>query len=149
MKFVCDHMLGTLAKWLRLLGFDVIYPGPVADSEIRDAAAQEDRLVITRDKELASTTKARTLYIESDVLEEQLKFVLSELDLKVTDPMSRCSVCNSLVDRVDKSSVEGKVPEGVFDRQEDFWFCSECDKYYWQGSHWEKIAKTIEELDTS
>ena len=149
MKFVCDHMLGTLAKWLRLLGFDVIYPGPVADSEIRDAAAQEDRMVITRDKELASTTKVRTLYVESDVLEEQLKFVLSELDLKVTDPMSRCSVCNSLVDRVDKSSVEGKVPEGVFDRQEDFWFCSECGKYYWQGSHWEKIAKTIEELDMS
>ncbi|MEE9223495.1 MAG: Mut7-C RNAse domain-containing protein [Thermoplasmata archaeon] len=146
---MCDHMLGTLSKWLRLLGFDVIYPGPVPDSEIKDIAAQEHRMVLTRDKELASTTKVQALCVKSDVLEEQLRFVLSELDLIVNDPMSRCSLCNSVVDRVDKSSVEGKVPEGVFDRQEDFWFCSECDKYYWQGSHWDKIAKTIEELDMS
>jgi uncharacterized protein with PIN domain len=141
-------MLGTLAKWLRLLGFDVIYPGPVDDKEIKEIAAKEGRMVLTRDKELAITRKAQALYVKSDVLEEQLKFVMSELDLKVTDPMSRCSVCNSDVNKVDKSSVEGKVPAGVFHRQEDFWFCSECDKYYWQGSHWDKIAKTIEELNT-
>jgi uncharacterized protein with PIN domain len=139
-------MLGTLAKWLRLLGFDVLYPGPVPDSEIIRIAAKEGRIVLTRDKELGGTKKVRTLYIESDNLEGQLTFTISELKLKVTHPMSRCSVCNFQVEKVEKSSVEGKVPDGVFERQEDFWFCSNCTKYYWQGSHWDKIAKTIEGL---
>jgi uncharacterized protein with PIN domain len=142
-------MLGTLAKWLRLLGFDVIDPGPVSDSKIREIAAKEGRVILTRDKELSGNKKVQALYIGSVDLEEQLRFTISELGLKVTDPMSRCSLCNSKVERVDKSSVEGKVPNGVFERQEDFWFCSECNKYYWQGSHWDKITKTIEGLKGS
>jgi uncharacterized protein with PIN domain len=142
-------MLGTLAKWLRLLGFDVIDPGPVSDGEIREIAAKEGRVLLTRDKELSGTKKVQALYVGSVDLEEQLRFTISELDLKATDPMSRCSLCNSTVEKVDKSSVEGKVPNGVFERQEDFWYCSECSKYYWQGSHWDKIIKTIEGLKDS
>ena len=34
MKFLCDHMLGTLAKWLRFLGNDVVYPSPIDDNEL-------------------------------------------------------------------------------------------------------------------
>lgn len=139
-------MLGTLSKWLRLLGFDVVYPGPVPDSEIKQIAAKEGRIILTRDKELGSTKKVRALYVKSDNLEEQLSFVVSELELKVTNPMSRCSLCNSPVEKVDKSSVEEKVPNGVFERQEDFWFCPNCSKYYWKGSHWDKITRTIEGL---
>ena len=53
MKFLCDQMLGTLAKWLRLLGFDTFY----ANDEIKDdilllIAKKENRAIITRDKEL-------------------------------------------------------------------------------------------------
>jgi uncharacterized protein with PIN domain len=142
-------MLGSLAKWLRLLGFDVIYPGPVPDSEIKEIAAKEGRIVLTRDKELSSTQKVKAVYIESDELEEQLSFAISELKLEIKEPMSRCSVCNSLIEKVDKSSVEGKVPKGVLDRQEDFWFCGKCNKYYWKGSHWDKITDTIQRLERS
>lgn len=146
MRFVCDHMLGTLARWLRLLGFDVLYPGPIPDGEIRDIAMKEQRTILTRDKELASTKKVPALYVASDDLEEQLLFTISELELEVTDPMSRCSICNSPVDKVEKPAVEGEVPDGVFERQQDFWYCPECKKYYWKGSHWERITKTIQKL---
>lgn len=139
-------MLGTLAKWLRLLGFDVVYPGPVADREIKEIATKDDRIVLTRDKELGSTQKVKALYVESDELEKQLSFVISELKLEIKNPMSRCSVCNSLIENVDKSTVEGQVPNGVFDRQDEFWFCGECNKYYWKGSHWDKISDTMERL---
>jgi uncharacterized protein with PIN domain len=142
-------MLGPLAKWLRLLGFDVIYPGSVPDSEIKEIAAKEDRIVLTRDKELSSTKKVKAVYIESVELEEQLSFAISELKVEIKEPMSRCSVCNSQIEKVDKSSVEGKVPEGVFDRQEEFWFCGKCNKYYWKGSHWDKITDTIQRLERS
>ena len=146
MKFICDHMLGTLARWLRLLGFDVLYPGPISDKEIRAIAAKEDRTILTRDKELSQTDKVPALYVESDDLQEQLLFTVSELKLKVKDPMSRCSLCNSPIEEVKKSEVKGKVPDGVFGRQKKFWFCPECNKYYWQGSHWDRIAETIEKL---
>ncbi|UCD92839.1 MAG: Mut7-C RNAse domain-containing protein [Methanobacteriota archaeon] len=146
MRFICDHMLGALARWMRLLGFDVLYPGPISDREIIGIAVEEDRVILTRDKELSSTDKAQALYVESDDLEEQLLATMSELELKVTDPMSRCSLCNAQIEKVDKTSVEGEVPEGVFDRQEEFWYCPTCNKYYWQGSHWDRITKTIEKL---
>lgn len=146
MRFICDHMLGTLARWLRLLGFDVLYPGPVPDSEIKDLAEKEQRTILTRDKELAGTKKVPALYIASDDLEEQLLFTISELELEITNPMTRCSICNSPVDKVEKPAVKGEVPDGVFERQQEFWYCPECKKYYWQGSHWDRITKTIEKL---
>lgn len=149
MKFICDHMLGTLARWLRLLGFDVLYPGPIPDKEIEAIATEEGRTILTRDKELASTKKAQVLYIPTDDLETQLKFTFSELKLKITDPMSRCSLCNCPVEKVDKSRVEENVPKKVFERQEEFWYCPECKKYYWQGSHWERIKRTIEKISVS
>ncbi len=149
MKFICDHMLGTLARWLRLLGFDVLYPGPIPDSEMKKIAATEERTILTRDKELASTKKVAALYVASDDLEEQLLFTIAELELEITDPMSRCSLCNSVVKKVEKLAVEGQVPSGVFERQQDFWYCPECKKYYWQGSHWDRITRTIERLAKS
>ncbi len=149
MKFICDHMLGTLARWLRLLGFDVLYPGPIPDDEMKDIAAKEDRIILTRDKELGDTKKVRALYVESHDLEEQLSFTVSKLKLKITDPMSRCSLCNSPVEKVEKPAVEGEVPKGVFERQREFWYCPKCRKYYWQGSHWDRITRTIETLAKS
>jgi len=146
LRFICDHMLGSLARWLRLLGFDVLYPGPIPDREIVEIAIEEGRVILTRDKELSSTVKAQALYVESDDLEEQLTFTMKELELKVTEPMSRCSLCNARIEKVDKSSAEGEVPGGVYDRQEEFWFCPNCNKYYWQGSHWDRITRTIEKL---
>ncbi len=149
MRLICDHMLGTLARWLRLLGFDVLYPGPIPDNEIKDLAEKEQRTILTRDKELAGTKKVSALYIASDDLEEQLLFAISELELEITDPMSRCSICNSHVSKVEKPAVKGEVPEGVFERQQEFWYCAECRKYYWQGSHWDRITKTIQGLAES
>jgi len=149
LKFVCDHMLGTLARWLRLLGFDVLYPGPIPDDEIIEIAVKEDRFILTRDKELGDTKKVPALYVESDDLEEQLLFTISDLKLEITDPMSRCSLCNSPVEKVEKPAVEGEVPKGVFERQQEFWYCPKCRKYYWQGSHWDRITKTIETLAKS
>lgn len=149
MRFICDHMLGTLARWLRLLGFDVLYPGPIPDREVKEIAKRENRIILTRDKELAGNKKVRALHVASDDLEEQLLFTISELKLDITNPMTRCSLCNSILKKVGKPAVEGKVPEKVFERQMEFWYCAECKKYYWQGSHWDRITKMIERLSSS
>lgn len=149
MKLLCDHMLGTLAKWLRLMGYDTLYPEPMDDAEMIALAESEDRTILTRDKELAGRSGSPSLYVASDVLDEQLRQVMDDLGITIEDPMSRCSVCNVAVEEVPKSSVEGTVPEGVYSRQERFWRCPQCARHFWRGTHYENIMSTLRTLQSS
>ncbi|MCK5548265.1 MAG: Mut7-C RNAse domain-containing protein, partial [Thermoplasmata archaeon] len=135
MKFIADHMLGTLAKWMRMLGFNVHYSPPVDDDELLKVAWRQDRVLLTRDKNINPFEDVKILYVKSDDLDEQLKEVIRTYDLEIKEPMSRCSLCNTPISEVGKENVLGKVPDGVYDRQDKFWFCEKCDKYYWAGSH--------------
>lgn len=146
-KLVCDHMLGTLARWLRILGFDTAYPKPLGDEDLVSLAAGEDRILLTRDKELGARKDIRVLYVSSDVLDEQVEQVLRGLNLTIQHAMSRCPVCNTLLVEMAREKVEGKVPEGVYLRQREFWHCPSCDKFYWQGSHWDGMSRKIEEYE--
>lgn len=139
-------MLGSLARWLRLFGFDVAYAGPLSDGELREQAESENRLLLTRDKELSNDKRVNAFYVESDVLDEQLRAVMRKFSLEIQNPMSRCSLCNSMIVKVSKSEVKGKVPEGVYEIQDEFWKCPSCGKLYWKGTHWDKILQKIKEL---
>lgn len=138
MKFLCDHMLGTLAKWLRFLGNDVAYPDSLDDTELIALAGREDRTLLTRDREL-SGRMAGSLFVASDDLDAQLLQVLLHFNLQADLSMSRCSVCNGPLRGIEKAEVRGKVPDGVVDRQQEFWRCDACGHLYWQGSHWESM----------
>jgi len=138
-------MLGTLAKWLRFMGYDTAYPGPLDDTQLLAFAEREDRVLLTRDKELASRSP-RALRVRSDDLEEQIREVASALDLKIVDPLSRCSLCNTLLVSARLADVEDLVPEGVRARHEVFWQCPSCRKVYWQGSHWDKMVERLNRL---
>lgn len=145
MRLLCDHMLGTLAKWLRFMGYDTAYPAALDDTALLVLAQEEDRVLLTRDKELASRSP-KALRIRSDDLEEQIREVVSALDLRVVDPLSRCSVCNSVLAPAPLAVVKDLVPEGVRTRHQDFWQCPGCGKVYWQGSHWDKMVERLNRL---
>ena len=140
MKFVCDRMLGTLARWMRLFGFDVQYPEEMSDKELAELAHAEGGILLTRDKMLAAG-KQDVLLIKSDVWEEQYAQVSKKFDLRIDNPMSRCSLCNEPINEVTKQDVEGRIPERVYERQDEFWHCPKCDKYYWKGTHWDGIME--------
>jgi uncharacterized protein with PIN domain len=139
-------MLGTLARWLRFLGFDTEYVGPVSDKELKEIAASEDRVILTRDKELSRSRNANAVYVISDNIDDQLLQVFRDLRLKVEQPMSRCSVCNNPIEEIGQEEAEGNVPADILSNQSMFWHCKECDKYYWQGSHWNGILERIERI---
>lgn len=147
MKFIADHMLGSLARWLRFFGFDTLYPDVQPDSELITLAKNENRVLLTRDKDLAQTKGADALYIRSVDLDEQLIQVISAFDLRITEAFSRCALCNSTLIKVEKKSVVGKVPEKVFTRQDEYWLCQKCHKYYWQGTHFKGIKEKIDVLE--
>lgn len=146
MKLLCDHMLGTLARWLRFLGFDTAFIGPVSDRELKKIAASEERVILTRDKELSRSKSTNALYVASDNIDDQLLQVFRDLKLKIEQPMSRCSICNSPIEEIGQKEAEGHVPDDILSSQGTFWHCKECDKYYWQGSHWKGILERIERI---
>ena len=117
MKFIADNMLGKLAKWLRFMGYDDLYPKSLADRELAQLSIKEDRYLLTRDKNLANMKKIKTLYIQSDNLDKQLKQVINEFNLQLNSKIfSRCPECNFLIKEVDITQVHNKVPKGVFEQ---------------------------------
>lgn len=142
-KFLLDRMLGQTTKWLRLIGVNAKYAPEGEDEKLLRIAKSENRILITRDKELAREDDV--YLVEKEPAEKIVKKILEEFDLKI-EPLSRCSECNNKVKEVEKEKVDGEVPDHVFENKEKFWYCNECDKFYWRGSHWEKIMETIEDI---
>jgi uncharacterized protein with PIN domain len=148
MKLLCDHMLGSLARWLRFMGYDTAYPEPGPDRFLIERAHSEDRILLTRDKELAARVRGAVL-IRSDSLEDQIREVAAVLPLRLVDPLSRCSLCNEILVPATTESVKDLVPEGVRSRHDIFWRCPSCNRVYWQGSHWDKMVTRLRDLDLS
>jgi uncharacterized protein with PIN domain len=144
---LADNMLGRLAKWLRFMGHDVLYPKSMDDKDLIALSRLESRLLLTRDKELAKVKDLDVVYIRSENLDEQLKQLVSELNLSETkQEFNRCPECNEFLKFIDKGSVINKVPPGVYENQEEFWYCKNCKKYFWKGTHYKKIKDKIDEL---
>ena len=152
MRFVCDQMFGTLASWLRLLGFDTFYTTEkIDDDDLLTVASTEKRTLLTRDKELVYRARRKLIpvvYIDDQVLNDQLKKVLEETQIQIDNQrvLTRCSVCNGLLQPIEKKMVENRVPEHVYSVQLQFWQCMNCHRIYWQGTHYQKILATIDTI---
>lgn len=149
MKFICDDNLGKLAKWLRTLGYDTLFYLDIEDTELVSRALKEDRIILSRDTELRrfKSAEKNLLLLTSNLPIEQLKQVLKKFNLKSEEKnlFTRCLVCNQVLVPVPKKEVENKVPPFVFKTQENFIYCSTCDKLYWAGTHVKNLKKKISE----
>lgn len=149
-KFIADRMLGKLVKWLRILGFDTTYPSFDDDLSLILTARQESRILLTRD---ANLIKRRAicdfLFIVNDHWEEQLTGIIKGLKLKIdlnSKIFSRCSLCNTPTKNVDKKEAKNYVPPYVFSTINRFVYCPSCKKYYWRGTHWQRMIQKIQKL---
>jgi uncharacterized protein with PIN domain len=134
-SFVVDLMLMRLGRWLRLMGQDAANPEGGSDWQIRDQAKRDHRTVITRDRRLyESCLKASQpcLFIRSSRIEEQLLEVAGAGVSLRLDPQ-RCTLCNGHLIDITRSGKEQ-------------WQCCICSKVYWQGSHWRKMERMLEEI---
>ena len=143
-RFVADHMLGSLAKWLRMMGYDTVYDKTMDEKAIAATASAQGRFVLTRDKELAKVPDA--LLVEDDQLDGQLAAVKARFGLTFDEAAIRCTACNGELVEVPKDLAKDAVPEGAFTANERFWKCSGCGKVYWRGSHWRGIMERLNKL---
>ena len=149
--FILDGMLGSLARWLRLLGFDVLYCKDRTDDEILSIV--NDRILLTRDKELlvrAQNQGFKAFNPGPPPITQMLRWLQERLRLSFNiDPdQSRCSLCNSRLSPARPNDVRNDVPPKSFRHQRQFWQCTnqDCQKVYWQGRHWRRIRLTLRDI---
>jgi hypothetical protein len=145
-KFIADCMLGTLAKWLIILGHDVLYFSRIDDADLVAIAARDARTILTRDRRLVMRRAARDhVLIESQDLREQIRQVLEERRLRVRGDslFRRCVRCNRRTRAVPRASVRGLVPPYVFRTQKRFTRCPRCERIYWRATHVSRMIETL------
>ncbi len=143
-RFVADVHLGTLARHLRLLGFDTLWGRAFDDMTIIERSLAEKRIILTRDKGiLRHGIVTHGYWVRSTDPLQQLEEVVSALDLAGSlAPYSRCLACNGDVKAIRRSDAARRVPLQVFLVFRDFKRCDQCGRVYWRGSH-EKQLETI------
>ena len=148
---MADGMLGSVARKLRMLGFDVDYRRDDKDEELMEECSKDGRKLLTSDKMLYETAKRRgieALLVAGEDEEDELFQILSWLGVEsVSGDSPRCTVCNGELEPVGKEEVKGKVPDGVLERNDEFYICKSCGKIYWRGSHWKRMEELIRRLN--
>lgn len=152
MRFIADVMLGKLARWLRILGYDVLYDPKAEDETLVALAVNDGRILLTKDRHLVERWRKKLrqngyLLLTSDDWREQLKETIAHFGLDIQNHrMTRCPDCNGLLEEVPKESVRYKVPFFVFSAHNRFAHCNRCGKVYWAGSHYERMNAALDEL---
>lgn len=143
-------MLGKLTRWLRLLGYDVEYANDMDDKKLMAMAKKKKRILLTRDLELFQQANAHgvdTFLVEGRTEVERLACMAKKYDfpLEIDIIISRCPKCNTKIIPIAKDAVAEKVEKATFTFYNEFWECPKCGQIYWQGAHWKRITKTLEE----
>jgi len=147
-RFVVDVNLGKLARWLRLLGFDTVYRNDFADAEVVRVAADEGRIVLTRDRRLLHH-KAVThgYWVRAVDPEQQVEEVLRRFQLEYrVAPFHRCLACNGVIRPVDKAAVLHRLEPKTRLHYDEFHQCGHCGKVYWQGPHYARLENAVKRL---
>jgi O-6-methylguanine DNA methyltransferase len=166
LRFVTDRMLGKLSTWLRILGHDTIYAGDIniekesvegdedEDKALIALAEHEARILLTRDKNLASSARKKSVQcvqIKTDEVMEQLKELLRHnININLEPVPVRCSECNAWIRKVEEGEEDilrekDYVPTSMIGKW-DFWICERCGRIYWEGSHWRNMREKLKKL---
>jgi hypothetical protein len=147
LKFAADRMLGRLAKWLRVIGQDVIYGPHLSGYGLIHAARKDNRLILTRDRGLKKKQPSELIFIESNDYREQLRQVVQACRLQPLGRLfSRCLDCNSQLQPRAKDLVKEIVPPYVFSTQDKFHWCPQCQRIYWPATHYERMVEELKKF---
>jgi uncharacterized protein with PIN domain/sulfur carrier protein ThiS len=146
--FLADAHLGGLARFLRMLGFDTLHRNAFADAEIRRLASEEDRIVLTRDRELLKCREIRRgCYVRALKPEKQLHEVAARYGLgPLARPFTLCLHCNLPLEAVDRAAVVHRLPQKILLLHQQFTYCRGCDRVYWPGSHYERMRLALKPI---
>lgn len=143
-KFLADCMLGRLARWLRVMGYDTLWldrdPGP----DLAGLAARQGRLLLTR---RTAYRRVCGVFITPDRVEGQLRQVVKARGLDTqSHRFTLCLVCNHPLEILDPALARLRVPPYVAATGQSFNHCPACDRVYWAGSHRRRMEDALERM---
>jgi hypothetical protein len=147
-------MLGSVARKLRIFGFDTLYMAYAHDDEILKTGIEQGRVILTADKELFKRvvkSGARGVLVSGAGELEDLVHILSKNGITSVDLDgigSRCSVCNGLLEEKKLDQVKNGVPHKIAELHREFYQCTTCNKVYWEGGHLRRIRTLVRSVDT-
>jgi len=152
-SFVVDGMLGKVALWLRLLGYDTIYLAEIDDDALLQKAQSEGRVLLTSDAQLnkrAEETHVASVLLRGGV-DDEIVALLRQFNIEphIDPSKSRCSKCNGPLVEInegEKERVRGLVFEQTYDHYDKFWLCRDCKSVYFQGGHWRNIRLYMDRI---
>jgi uncharacterized protein with PIN domain len=141
-------MLGKLAKWLKILGFDALFFSKIEDDELLAIAGKEGRVLLTRDTGLIQQAKdVDNLFLKSEEWQEQVKQVLDHFNLREkVEPHTRCIQCNVGLKNLAPKNAKNLVTPFVYKQADSFALCPDCGRVFWRGSHFKDMEVQIKEL---
>ena len=151
-KFIVDHNVGKLAKWLRMMGYDSLFFEGEDDTQMVRQALAEGRMILTRDagimkRRVVLNGRLKALLIESEEPERQMRQVMNRLHLNTNlRPFTLCLECNHPLVERSREEVQDRVPPHVYKTQTQYMECPACRRIYWRGTHWEAMTRKLEKL---
>jgi uncharacterized protein with PIN domain len=149
-RFLVDAMLGKLARWLVILGYDAAFAGVDgrADLDLVKEAQREGRIFVTRDRGVPAAAGVRQVVVDSEDYEAQLSQLARELGLAPEPALlfSRCTACNVPLETLTREAALPLVPPKVRTLDTSFRRCPKCGNLFWNGTHTDAIVATLRRL---
>ncbi len=149
-RFVCDASLTGLARWIRAAGYVARSPPHRSGKSLVDEADRRGEILVTSDRRLMERRVIREgrpsairISTQLPVL-EQLAHLMASLGL--SRQPARCMTCGGRLARVEKAEVAPRIPPRTARWKDEYFVCDECGHLYWEGTHWHRIERSLEEL---
>lgn len=145
LRFVADAHLGGLARFLRMAGFDTLYDNNYIDGDIEQISLDQERVVLTRDRELLKRRGiAHGCYVHAIKSEQQFREIVRRLALAGrVKPFTLCLTCNAPLRGVPKAAVLDRLPPSVRQHHTEFSMCDVCQRVFWKGTHWQRMHAAL------
>ena len=147
-----DGMLGSLARWLRMLGYETEYDTKLDDNSLLQTSMQPETVLLTRDEELYKRAKAKSVnsvLVHGETEQERLAQLAKILgiNLEIDDTGTRCPECGSVLNQISGPAASLNLAAASLKTHDKYWRCTNgaCRKTYWVGSHWKQIRRKLEE----
>ncbi|EJN60626.1 Mut7-C RNAse domain-containing protein [Halogranum rubrum] len=152
-RLLLDVMLGKLATYLRMCGYDTMYAldeGVEGDDRLLELAEADGRVLLTRDRQLAGRADDAVLLTERDVEDQLCELRDAGFSLTLDDTPTFCGRCNGPLDSVggeESETTESTTPRPDYAPDDrPLWRCRECGQFFWKGSHWTDVEARLKEL---
>lgn len=152
--FLVDENVSGLAKWLRLVGWDALVARKKSDDdEILAKSFEDGRVILTTDRRLSTrVAHGHCLYLPQENIFQQFLRVVEKFDLPAEQCwFSRCTICNVYIKPYEAVDFNfERVPEEIkkkyLSAKLRLWTCPRCGRFYWKGSHLERVTKRLQQL---